>query len=110
MAGGLYPNGPLPKDLADLGGEWEELGPKPGHIPIDLTDSYTFSPQGGGGWGDPLDRDPQEVLNDLRREKISVPAAEQIYGVCPSVTPIKPARRLFLATIYLLMNLKIRWT
>jgi N-methylhydantoinase B len=36
---------------------------------------------GGGGWGDPLDRDPQRVLRDLRDEIISPDVARDIYGV-----------------------------
>ena len=36
---------------------------------------------GGGGWGDPLDRDPTSVLNDLRNEYISVEGANRDYGV-----------------------------
>ena len=36
---------------------------------------------GGGGWGDPLDRDPQRVLRDVRNELVSPAAAERDYGV-----------------------------
>lgn len=36
---------------------------------------------GGGGWGDPLDRDPALVLRDVRDEVLSVEAAERDYGV-----------------------------
>ena len=36
---------------------------------------------GGGGWGDPLDRDPTSVLNDVRNEYISVEGANRDYGV-----------------------------
>ena len=36
---------------------------------------------GGGGWGDPLDRDPRLVLRDVRNELVSPTAAEQDYGV-----------------------------
>ncbi|MPZ63317.1 MAG: hypothetical protein GEU93_18935 [Propionibacteriales bacterium] len=37
--------------------------------------------QGGGGFGDPLDRDPQQVLADLRADLVSRPQAEHVYGV-----------------------------
>ena len=30
---------------------------------------------GGGGWGDPLDRDPQAVLDDVLDEYVSVEGA-----------------------------------
>ncbi|MFQ5852284.1 MAG: hydantoinase B/oxoprolinase family protein [Candidatus Binatia bacterium] len=36
---------------------------------------------GGGGFGDPLDRDPQMVLRDYGRGWVSRETAEQIYGV-----------------------------
>ena len=36
---------------------------------------------GGGGFGDPLERDPARVLDDVRNEKISVEAARRDYGV-----------------------------
>ena len=36
---------------------------------------------GGGGWGDPLERDPDWVLRDVSDEVVSVEAAHTIYGV-----------------------------
>jgi N-methylhydantoinase B len=36
---------------------------------------------GGGGWGDPLDRDPQLVLRDVRNEFLSPAKAAADYGV-----------------------------
>jgi N-methylhydantoinase B len=36
---------------------------------------------GGGGFGDPLQRDPVLVLRDVRDETVSVEAARNIYGV-----------------------------
>jgi N-methylhydantoinase B len=36
---------------------------------------------GGGGYGDPLDRDPQRVLADVRDGVVSLVAAERDYGV-----------------------------
>lgn len=36
---------------------------------------------GGGGWGDPLERDADAVLGDARNEIISTAAARQEYGV-----------------------------
>ena len=42
---------------------------------------YHHVQAGGGGWGDPLDRDPERVLADVRNEKVSVEAARSQYGV-----------------------------
>lgn len=36
---------------------------------------------GGGGWGDPLERDPEAVLRDVRNEFLSVDRAKADYGV-----------------------------
>ena len=36
---------------------------------------------GGGGWGSPLARDAQAVLDDVVEEKISISRAKQVYGV-----------------------------
>lgn len=36
---------------------------------------------GAGGWGDPLERDPQLVLADVRNEKVSPEHARNVYGV-----------------------------
>jgi len=36
---------------------------------------------GGGGWGDPLERDPKKVLEDVLEGLVSAEAAEREYGV-----------------------------
>ena len=36
---------------------------------------------GAGGWGDPLERDPQLVLEDVIEQKVSVQRAQEVYGV-----------------------------
>jgi N-methylhydantoinase B len=36
---------------------------------------------GGGGWGDPLERDPDAVLEDVLNELVSIAGAERDYGV-----------------------------
>ncbi|MGC2122194.1 MAG: hypothetical protein WA652_05015, partial [Xanthobacteraceae bacterium] len=38
----------------------------------------------GGGWGDPCDRDPAKVIDDVREEFISRDAARTLYGVVMS--------------------------
>lgn len=42
---------------------------------------YEYRYGGGGGWGDPLERDPEKVLEDVLDEYVSVEAAERDYGV-----------------------------
>ncbi len=48
---------------------------------IKRGDVYRLITSGGGGWGDPLERDPKMVLDDIRNEKISVKRAREAYGV-----------------------------
>lgn len=54
-----------------------------GEPPVRLSpgDNVVVYQAGGGGFGDPLERDPQKVLADARNEYISVEAAERDYGV-----------------------------
>ena len=44
-------------------------------------DTYTSYPSGGGGWGDPLERDPEAVRRDARGQIISLDSALRVYGV-----------------------------
>jgi N-methylhydantoinase B len=50
-------------------------------IPMAAGQKLNYDYGGGGGWGDPLDRDPQAVLDDVLDEYVSVGAAERDYGV-----------------------------
>ncbi len=42
---------------------------------------YAYRYGGGGGWGDPLERDPDRVLDDVLDEYVSVESARRDYGV-----------------------------
>jgi N-methylhydantoinase B len=44
-------------------------------------DTITVLSAGGGGWGDPLERDPQAVLEDIRNEMATVERSREWYGV-----------------------------
>jgi N-methylhydantoinase B len=44
-------------------------------------DTITVLSAGGGGWGDPLERDPQAVLEDIHNEMATVERAREWYGV-----------------------------
>jgi N-methylhydantoinase B len=50
-------------------------------VQLKKGDTYTSYPSGGGGWGDPMERDPESVRDDARNEIISRESAEKIYGV-----------------------------
>jgi len=48
---------------------------------IKKGDAYQLITSGGGGWGDPLERDVEMVLDDVRNERVSVKRAREAYGV-----------------------------
>ncbi len=50
-------------------------------VPMSAGQRLCYDYGGGGGWGDPLDRDPQAVLDDVLDEYVSVEGAERDYGV-----------------------------
>jgi N-methylhydantoinase B len=50
-------------------------------VPIHAGQRIMFDYGGGGGWGDPLVRDPQAVLDDVIDEYVSVEGASRDYGV-----------------------------
>jgi N-methylhydantoinase B len=50
-------------------------------IPMEAGQRIMFDYGGGGGWGNPLDRDPQAVLDDVIDEYVSVEGARRDYGV-----------------------------
>jgi N-methylhydantoinase B len=57
------------------------LGAKPGFFTLREHDVLAYSFQGGGGYGDPLDRDPELVLQDVADAMVSEELAGSIYGV-----------------------------
>jgi len=61
--------------------EQQQLGPKPGLTPMTRRDLFAVTWQGGGGWGDPLERDLEAVHRDVEIGAVSAEAAGAIYGV-----------------------------
>lgn len=61
--------------------KFTDLGSKPGAFTMRDTDVFAVTWQGGGGVGDPLDRDPDAVLADVQRGVVSLQAATEVYGV-----------------------------
>lgn len=50
-------------------------------VTLDAEDTITILTPGGGGYGDPLERDPALVLADVERGVVSVSRALEDYGV-----------------------------
>jgi N-methylhydantoinase B len=51
------------------------------HIPVPVDAEAIVRTGGGGGWGDPLEREPELVRADVAEELISLRAAREHYGV-----------------------------
>ena len=60
--------------------DFDTPGKIAGH-PVDAGDIIMVRSAGGGGYGDPLERDPQRVATDLREGYISAAQAHQLYGL-----------------------------
>jgi N-methylhydantoinase B len=60
---------------------------------VNLTESDVFYTRfmGGGGYGDPIDRDPHAVLSDVLDGLVSPDAAYEVYGVCIEKGQLDPS-------------------
>jgi N-methylhydantoinase B len=50
-------------------------------IPYKEGSSFKYNGAGGGGYGNPYERDPHKVLENVRDEYISIKRAREVYGV-----------------------------
>jgi N-methylhydantoinase B len=51
------------------------------NLKVSAGDRIIFKTAGSGGWGDPLERNPEEVARDVRYDLVSREAAESAYAV-----------------------------
>ncbi|CAN0574245.1 unnamed protein product, partial [Laminaria digitata] len=65
----------------DAEGRNEKLGGLVDNVPIKAGELLRVRTTGGGGWGDPLERDIASVLHDVVQGKVSVEGARNDYGV-----------------------------
>ncbi|MDE0058734.1 MAG: hydantoinase B/oxoprolinase family protein [Defluviicoccus sp.] len=72
--------GEPPASTEDFAGEVEHLASKDEAV-LGPDDALVFYPAGGGGYGDPLDRDPEAVAADVAEGRVSGEAARAQYGV-----------------------------
>jgi N-methylhydantoinase B len=68
------------KRLVRADGSEEWLPAKCDGVSVEKGDVLYFNTWGGGGWGDPLERDPAHVAADVSRGLVSVEGAKR-YGV-----------------------------
>jgi N-methylhydantoinase B len=62
-------------------GSREALPSKIDNVRVSSGDRVVFRTAGGGGWGDPLERDPVRTRNDVARKLMSAAKAREEYGV-----------------------------
>jgi len=67
--------------LDRIDGNGGDLPSKVPHTPVQTGDKFVCVGPAGGGYGDPFQRDPQQVLEDVTDELISVNTAAEEYGV-----------------------------
>ncbi len=84
-----FQNGQVPQNIEDLdemmkaaNGSMEEIKqPRPAAPITPEVDIAVSSFGGARGVGDPLDREPERVLDDVLGKKTSIGAAQHVYGV-----------------------------
>ncbi|MBI2919170.1 MAG: hydantoinase B/oxoprolinase family protein [Chloroflexi bacterium] len=76
----LLVSGRIPQQVEAITGDLEMLPPL-ARANLGSQDLVVFRSAGGGGFGDPLDRDPALVARDLEARLVSPQAARDIYGV-----------------------------
>ncbi len=78
---GGKPGGCSEKWLVKSDGSREPLPSKIDNVKVANGDRIVFRTAGGGGWGDPLERDPMKVRNDVARGLLAAAGARAEYGV-----------------------------
>jgi len=86
---GLYGGGPGRPSMNYLNPD-RDPAPLPSKLTMNMKkgDLFRHEVAGGGGWGDPLERDPALVLQDVRNDFVSERAAREDYGVVLAETPL----------------------
>jgi N-methylhydantoinase B len=86
---GLYGGGPGRPSMNYLNPD-RNPAPLPSKLTMTMKkgDLFRHEVAGGGGWGDPLERDPALVLRDVLNDFVSERAARADYGIALSGTPL----------------------
>jgi N-methylhydantoinase B len=62
-------------------------------VPLRAGSLLRLRTTGGGGWGDPFEREPELVLRDVVQGRVSEEAAERDYGVVIRAGAVVELRR-----------------
>jgi N-methylhydantoinase B len=68
-------------------GSLEELATKQINIPLRSGDHFLLGTSGGGGLGDPAQRDTERVAEDVRQGRVTVGAARAGYAQYAAAVP-----------------------
>lgn len=77
----FFANGVIPDSLESLDGDLTTVQPKMNNLRQGPADVHEFRLSAGGGYGDPLLREPERILEDVELGYVSREAATEIYGV-----------------------------
>ncbi len=80
MAGG-WPGATTRFNIHHAGGSVEAVDGHAVDVVVAEGDTFEFLCASGGGWGDPLDRDPASVADDVSLGRITSDEAASVYGV-----------------------------
>jgi N-methylhydantoinase B len=89
----------LVNDIRELEGDPETLQLRQQDFSQDATDVYAVRGSAAGGFGDPLERDPERVEADIHNGDVSALAARQIYGVVVGDANATEAERIRLRSV-----------
>jgi len=79
---GLFSKKSLPEKIEDIDGKEETLQLRQENFQQNPSDVYAVIWSAAGGFGDPLERDPEKVRMDVvENRSVSAEAAKQLYGV-----------------------------
>jgi N-methylhydantoinase B len=78
-------------ELLGLSGDVRDYPPMVSPKPINDGDIFAYdgAQGGGGGMGDPLDREPERVLSDVKNRYHSMEMASKVYGVVIDAPALK---------------------
>jgi N-methylhydantoinase B len=71
-------------------GDAKRLPTRYADYPLRMGDAFRLDTPGGGGYGNPCEREPEKVLADVREGYITIAAAAQNYGVVVVETEAGP--------------------
>ena len=87
---------PCRRGSTDLQGEEIALNAKPPLFDLGQDDAYEWGPQAGGGWGDPIEREAEQVVEDVGFDAVSEGAAPQHLrrgAQCPTARSTRRRRK-----------------